>query len=500
MGCASSRPSKGPGPTPATVEVDETKPPPAQKPPPLLSIPEDEAEWESNPSWSDLVQKEWEAAVASGKETEFKSAFQDDAFVRVRKWLDQEHPACASAGTIEDMGKFEFSTSHGPCQLPARYFVTFDDDQTGLLYSLALVIAPPMKEEADQKLWLTAGSALNTPEMKGGQHATRRLLSLMQKSNVKHALIHIFMGSDMVTCKFDTTTTEPTITMLSDSPSNEFKESNDELAENALEDGEEARGIFQPLMLRTVVQRVSLEYPDGTVWDEGEFSFSVGKKPYLQPTRLIVVRDPKKMPKDVDSAAFKMFIPDDDFEKELTLMRNLSPNHELGGIVSITLVVGLAPNTLWPKCGAFIDGAVFKAADAALVKYAKRVYSTGQSYTFKAAVAMGADRKVYKVVGDSPNFPYKPKQVEDQPTPVAPLGESSEDGRRQYTSLDAFSVSLEEIKEKLSKEAIDNGKSERTNDLVEDSGLAEPPKDDIKHKPSDDNLPQKVQSTQIAVA
>ncbi|CAG9952649.1 unnamed protein product [Clonostachys rosea f. rosea IK726] len=504
MGCTNSTPSKGPGPKPVKVGVQDTsiKPAPAPKPPPLTSIPEDEVEWETNPLWPQIIQREWEVAVASGKEPEFKSAFQDDAFVRVRRWLDEEHPACASAGTIEDMGKFEFPTSHGPCQLPARYFVTLDDDQTGLLYSLALVIAPPLKEEADQELWLISGSALNTPEMKGGQQAILRLLSLMQKGdvNVKHALVHIFMGSDMVTCKFDTTSTEPTITMLSDSPSSEFKESNDELAENALEDGEEARGIFQPLMLRTVVQRVSLEYPNGTVWDEGEFSFSVGEEPYLHPTRLIVVRDPKKMHETFDSAAFKMFIPGDDFEKELTLMRNLSPQPELGGVVSITLVVGLAPNTLWPKCGAFIDGAVFKAADAALIEYAKNVYSTGQSFTFKAAVAMGADRKVYKVVGNSPDFPYKPKQVKDQPKPVASPGQSSEEGKRQYTSLEAFSVSIEEIKGEITKETSDRGQAETNNDTSANPSLAEPAKDAIKHKLSDNDLPQTAQSTQILVA
>ncbi|CAG9988101.1 unnamed protein product [Clonostachys byssicola] len=504
MGCVSSTPRKGPGPKPVKAGVldTSTKPAPAQKPTPLIPIPEDEVEWETNPSWPQIVQREWEAAVTSGKETEFKSAFQDDSFVRVRRWLDEEHPACASAGTIEDMGKFEFPTSHGPCQLPARYFVTLDDDQTGLLYSLALVIAPPLKDEADQKLWLTAGSALNTPEMKGAQQATLRLLSLMQKGdvNVKHALVHIFMGSDMVTCKFNTTTTEPTITMLSDSPSSEFKESNDELAENALEDGDEARGIFQPLMLRTVVQRVSLEYPNGTVWDEGELSFSVGEEPYLHPTRLIVVRDPKKVHTTTNSAAFKMFIPDDDFEKELTLMRNLSLHPELGGIVSVTLVVGLAPNTLWPKCGAFIDGAVFKAADAALIEYAKKIYSTGQSFTFKAAVAMGADRKVYKVVGNSPDFPYKQNQVKDQPKSVASPGQSSEEIKRQYTSLEAFSVSIEEVKGEIPKETSDGEQADTTNDTKENPSLAEPSKDIIKHKLSDHDIPQTATSTQILVA
>ncbi|KAI0133460.1 hypothetical protein BJ170DRAFT_678409 [Xylariales sp. AK1849] len=443
MGCCVSSPEDG-----GQARSAKTKKGRNTKPSPL-SVPE--AIWETNTSWAGSNEMLREKAAETGEEAAFRAAFQPTMFKRVRDWIEGEYPECARAGTIEDLGDLVFPTSYGPCRYPTNAILTLDDNFTGVIYDATLIVAMPMGEQVNDKVSALPGAGLDTPEMEGAKLTMLKMLAKMRQDdvNVDHAVVRVVTGADMVTCKFDASTTEPTITKLSSNPSSTFKSSNQEMVRAARRAPDEVRGRFRPFMFKGTVHNC---IPGCTVWDEGELRFSVKGNVYPYPTRILVERDFKKMSEDVEAVHSKVLSPGDGpNDKPVMLLRNLNPHRDPRGIVSITLVVASAPDVLWPACGAYVKSAAFKAAENAILEFVKKLNSEGKVQRCKVNVAMGVDRSRFKFVGEKVVTSSIEHQEIKRAAPTAatdkPVAEISPEKKKNECGLEAFSITLEEQKE-----------------------------------------------------
>ncbi|VUC32656.1 unnamed protein product [Clonostachys rosea] len=426
MGCTNSTPGDGPGARPAqNTAVEQT-----------LQIELPDVQWEINKEWSEIMEAEWKNASANGNAKKFRASFQPFLDFAVRKWLDKAEPACAEAGTIEDMGETNLRVGGRKIKYPAKVVLTLDDDFTGVVYSGTMIIIPPLKGKGADEPWMKAGAALQTEEMRGAQRHMLTMFTLMREDNVnlKHALIHVFMGADLVSCKFTTTANEPTITMLphQDKPNEQFVSGNENLRQSALGDPENFPVQFPSLMFTTMYQRFESEYPGCTTWDEGEFPFTVDGVPYQYPTRLLAARDFNKMSERVDSSFFKVMTDSSD----AFLSRNLDPEKDPGGIVCMTLILGIDPKVIWPSCGDYTDSPAVAAAEKALHEHVKTLHKNGKVRACAMRISIGSDRKNSKFVGDVAAIVPEPKRSEPQTVP--------ESKRRQCTDLDGFLLSVKE--------------------------------------------------------
>ncbi|KAH8896910.1 hypothetical protein GQ53DRAFT_743413 [Thozetella sp. PMI_491] len=323
-------------------------------------------------------------------------------------------------------------------------FLTLDDHFTGVLYASTLIVARPQKlkrgVQNDDSIWMTPGAALDTPEMKGAQDSLLAGLAHVQKTNegsVNYAVVQIFMGATKVTCKFNTVTSEPTIKLVISEAGDKFKESNENLRRQALQAPEDWRGTFQSISFGTVVHRRTLDHPGSTVWDEGEFPFSIDGAPYARPTRLLVARSFEKMSEDIDATVFQLVGEVTDYiSTPVRLLRNLTPEKDPGGIVSVTVLLAVDPDVIWPEYDVYMETPAFKAAEAAVLEHVKRLHKRGKVQRCAVFVAMGADQKMYKFVGDKIIEP-----VNDEEHASESLTASV---KQQYTNLDGFGVQLEE--------------------------------------------------------
>jgi hypothetical protein len=431
MGCTNSTPGGGPGARPAQNTAAEQ----------MRQIELPDVQWEINKEWSETMEAEWKNAFERGNAKKFRASFQPFLDYTVRKWLDKAEPACAKAGTIEDMGETTLCVGGRKSKYPAKTVLTLDDDFTGVIYSAAMIIAPPLKGKGADEPWMKAGAALQTEEMREAKRHMLTLFTLMleENANIKHALIHVFMGADLVSCKFSTTANEPTITMLphQDKPNEQFVSGNEDLRQAALADPENMPVQFPSLMFTTAYQRAEREYPGCTTWDEGEFPFTVDGVPYQYPTRLLVARDFNKISERVDSTFFEVVtFKDPNDSTDAFLVRNSDPDKDPGGIVCTTLILGIDPKVIWPKCGDYTDSPAIAAAEKALHEHVKTLHKNGKVRACAVRICIGTERKNSKFVGDVGTITPEAMGPEFQTV--------HESNRRQYADLSGFLLSLKE--------------------------------------------------------
>lgn len=402
-------------------------------------MPIPEVTWETTAAYTAKLVELREMSIRQGKEAEFRGMFHSLGLAMAQEFLQEQNPRCARAGTIEPIGAFPVDTSYGPCRYPAITIMVLDEYFSGIVYSVTLVILASLTEEGDTTDWWQPGTALGTPEMEGGKRAALRSLAELRQTgiNVNHAYVNVVMGSDMVTCKFDSTTVEPTINKIAGSQdSKEFKEMNREFVRRARKRPEEARGQFLPVMFQAIVHKRAKEHPGSTIWDEGEFPMSVKGVPYPHPTRLLVTRDFQEMSKEANATHFLILNPNDspNTAPGFKLLRNNDPGEDPGGIVSISLLVALDPSVLWPVYGAYLKDPIMKAAEAALLEHVKKMYSTGKVQRCAVQVCMGADESSYLFVGDK------------QDTLRTAAGNEASHAAARLSSLEGFGIKLEEQK------------------------------------------------------
>lgn len=413
MGCGTSKPEDG---VAAARKVEMP-----------LAIPD--VTWEADPSWAEWLRFVEKQSIEAGLHEQFCTEFPNVMAKLVHSRLAKEYPDSEEAGLIKVSGDSGgFATRDGsPCQYPTTHIMTIDETASILLNTTYVIAAPlqPKGEKtttADGESRFVPGAWLGSSEMFYVRSAMLTQVAIMKQmpTNVDHVVIDIYMGADKITCKFNTTKTDPTIIRVPSGLSKEFTSFNKWMTKQAKKHPHEVLGMFRPQMFNTTV-RTRANGPEGsTVWDEGELPFSVDGTPYPFPTRLLVARAHDKMVNEVDAVHFriktKMSAPDD---KPVVLLRNLEPSKDPGGVVAITLVVAISPDVTWPKIGLFSKLPAFKAAEQALLEHVKQMNRDGMVERCEAYVMMGADVSQHKFLANK--FPFKaPEEKENlQPKPDA---------------------------------------------------------------------------------
>ncbi len=320
---------------------------------------------------------------------------------RALKWLSTEYPRCARQGTIENIGDKYYPTSYGRSKYPGRQFLTLDSEYTRVLIAITIIVAIPL--EKDQK-WHETGAMLDTPDMEGAKHVMRKMLALMEQqsgANVRHAEINIFMGSDLLRCKYNESTLKPTITPVPIKASEESRLVNKAMVTQSYSSPELAHGQFLPGWFEGLITTLTIWNPGATIWDEGELPFRVGGSPYSYATRLLVARDYVPSNEGVESEIYRLKRPGEDIDHNpVTLLRNPNPSKDPGGIVYILLAVAISDTILWPEHDAFLGTAAMDAASSALLEYIRTLNKNGRVQRCLAEVAMGMDTFRYSFIGD----------------------------------------------------------------------------------------------------
>ncbi|KAI9147980.1 Dual specificity protein phosphatase MPK-4 [Paramyrothecium foliicola] len=390
--------------------------------------------WKADHVWAASREALWNLAVGSNTQEDYRAVSQNLLFTQARQWVDQEYAECARAGTIEDMNEVAIPMPDGSkFRFPMRLLVALDEHFTGIVYAATVIIAPPL--EGDDSPWVKAGGAINAPEMEA---ARRRMLGLLLDIgqtgvNVKHAMVHIFMGADLITCRLDASSKQPTMVTIRTKPPGPFQEFNQNMADQARKKPEEFRGLFYRMLFMGHMERREREFPGATNWDEGAFPVLIDGSAHPWPTRLIVTRQHDKMSQDVDADIFKIRSPTDATgERSVKLLRNTDPSKDPGGIVSITLFITVGERLVWPECGTYVDSAAFKAAEKALVKHIQLLHRQGKLARCSINIVMGADEKVIKFFGDT------------IPAPDT-AGEPAIKDRFKVKDLNAFNLTMEPL-------------------------------------------------------
>lgn len=421
--------------TPEEGESAQTKRARGQQQTEDLVLPE--AKWQLNESWTERVTYLRKSAADEGKAAEFLELYPVIFFKLVRDWLAEANPACARAGSIEDMGESDIGTREGPSRHPARSILTLDEHFTGVVYSITVALALPPQE--DGKGAIVPGSTINTPELEGVKQNILTSVALMAQSNtgvnIKHAILNVFVGTDLFTWKWDAQNKEPTIKKHNRQPNESFLAMNKKMAEAARKAPELFPGKFRFTLFETSIERRKVQFPGSTIWDEGELPFMVDGKAYPFPTRLLVSREIDSTAQDLDNAAhFKIINAETGPTNETHILsRSSNPAKDPGRIVAVTLVVAGEPDELWPLFGAYANSAALKAAEAALLEHVKKLNRQGRVQRCLACVNMGFDESEYIFVGEDFSKAPLDEQAQDATAPKA-----------QDTSLGAFSIELQE--------------------------------------------------------
>jgi hypothetical protein len=413
-----------------------------------ISVDIPDVKWEKDPLWPGLMEVVLQSAIESGVLREFRENFKQVMFKVGRDWANAAYPECSQAGSIEDMGEFKFPVSYGRCKYPAKALLILDDNFTGVIHAIAVIVAPPLEETGENSVWTTPGAAVNTEEMKGAQTAALTLLAVMRQQNInaEHATVHIIMGADKLCCNFNITKTEPTVTLIGDEPTDEAREANKQIYQEAKTNPDVARGKFLPALFMNDMKRRVASYPGSTIWDEGPLYFSVNGTPYPHPVRLLAVRQLSKAD-DVDATIFKVTTPaSEPSEKRVVLLRSPRPDKILGDIVCLSAVVAIDPEVLWPNLGDYIKSPAFEAAERVFLNRVRDLQRAGKFRSCKAYITMGSDQKMYKVVG---NEVLKSLDQAGETTEVAghvqPAGEEIPlETEKHDTGLEGFSITLTE--------------------------------------------------------
>ncbi|KAM0554964.1 hypothetical protein ACHAPJ_006702 [Fusarium lateritium] len=430
-----------------------------------LTIPQ--VTWETDESWTKWICAAEESAIAAGKHDEFLSRYHELIFGGVRGYLANKYPECEANRTIENVGEIHVCTGgeqcsgDDKCKFPTNTQLVLDSSYSGIVHAFSLAVAKPpqkplnpqsktesitpitnegsnekpdeaSKEQAQedvepdqqQQPRLVPGAELDSPEMRGAKHAMLKSVAAMKAmgTNVGHALIMIFIGADLVVCRFDDTPKPPTINQRPVQRTKGLIKAMNGLAKDARKYPQAFRSMFAANWFHQAATDCSRGYDGCTVWDEGPLPFSLpnGQK-YPEPTRLLVTRLYENMTESVDEIYFTIAPPpypgqDSSSRDPVTLVRKLDPTKEPGGIVRIALVIGINRNITWPKTGDFAKNPALKAGGEAVLEYAKRLHSQGKLDRCGVRVYMGYDEVMFKFVGD-------PISVKEQTRSLPPARE-----------------------------------------------------------------------------
>ena len=405
MGCSSSTP----------VGDDTRAPRPARQNIDLENLTIPEVTWEKDEGWSHWICAKEQQLIESGRHSELPWLYQQLMFNGARAYLATRYPECEDCGTIEDMGNCHICMGAGACsgndkcKSPTKTYLVLDASLTGIVHSLAVVVAkPPQKPTQEQLPWLVPGNELDSDEIAGAKFALLQRLAFMktQGTNVKHALINIFIGADLVTCRFDASPKPPTINLCNEVRPRLLIETLDSIAKDAKRAPHAFRDFFAPHWFRGTVRDCSNGFEGSTVWDEGPLPFKLPNgRMYHEPTRLLVTRLYENMTERIEEVSFTATPPPfpgtEDEEPELvTLVRKADSTKEPGGIVRITLVIGISKSVTWPKTGDYIKTTTMRAGEKAAMEYATNLHAKGILERCTIRVYMGTDETVFKFVGD----------------------------------------------------------------------------------------------------
>ncbi|KAJ4252337.1 hypothetical protein NW762_010935 [Fusarium torreyae] len=430
-----------------------------------LTIPQ--VTWETDESWSKWMCEAEASAIAAGKHDEFLSRYRELVFGGVRGYLANKYRECEANGTIQTVGEIHVCTGgercagDDKCKIPTNTQLVSDASYSGIVHAFSLAVAklpqtprnpqsktdsitPTINEtsggegellsrdqaqedaESDQRqqLRLVPGAELDSPEMREAKNAMLKTVAAMKAmgTNVGHALIMIFVGADMVVCRFDDTSKPPTINQRPVQRTKGLTKAMNGLAKDARKYPQAFQGMFAANWFHQAATNCSGGYDGSTVWDEGPLPFSLpnGQR-YPEPTRLLVTRLYENMTESVDEIYFTIAPPpypgqDSSSRDPVTLVRKLDPTKEPGGIVRITLVIGISRDVTWPKIGDFAKNPALKAGGNAVLEYAKRLHSQGKLDRCSVRVYMGYDESTFKFVGD-------PITIKEQTRPLPPPSE-----------------------------------------------------------------------------
>ncbi|CAG7562604.1 unnamed protein product [Fusarium equiseti] len=405
MGCSSSTPvgDDTRAPRPAKQNVDPEK----------LEIPE--VTWEKDEGWSYWICAKEQQLIESGRHNELPWLYQELMFTGARAYLAVRYPECEGNGTIEDMGDTHICMGAGACsgndkcKIPTKDYMVLDASFTGIVHSITVVVAkPPQKPTQDDQPWLVPGSELDSNEIAAAKHTLLEKLASARAMgmNLKHALINIFIGADLITCRFDASPKPPTI-----NPCNEvWPQLLIDTLESMRKDTKKApnafRGLFAPCWFRQTVRAATNGFEGSTVWDEGPLPFKLPNgKMYHEPTRILVTRVYKNMVERVEEIPFTATPPPfpgqaDEESESVTLVRKADPTKDPGGIVRIALIIGISKSVVWPKVGDYVKSSIMRAGERAVMEYATSLHAKGVLERCTIRVSMGTDEAVFKFVGD----------------------------------------------------------------------------------------------------
>ncbi|KAF4332001.1 alpha beta-hydrolase [Fusarium beomiforme] len=426
MGCSSSTlvGDDTPAPRPAKNKSQQ-KPDPAS-----LTLPE--VTWETDKTWAEWLCVKEQELITARRHNELPSSYQELVFKSAREYLAKMYPECEANGTIEDIGECHICMGAGhcsgddKCKSPTSSFLVLDASFTGIVHSLAVIIAKspaklePHTTESQQgedstqtgsnehQTWLIPGRELDSPEMRAAKYAMLQKVAYIKADgvNVNHALINIFIGADLVTCRFDASPKPPTINCCTPELPKGMVNAMNGIAKDTKKAPHAFRGIFAPNWFRRTVQNCSRGYEGSTVWDEGPLPFKLpNRRIYHEPTRLLVTRMYDKMTEKIDEISFTATPPpfpgtENETSDTVTLVRKADPTKEPGGIVRITLVIGISKAVIWPNIGDYAKTSTMQAGEKAVMEYAKSLHANGVLDRCVIRVYMGTDESVFKFVGD----------------------------------------------------------------------------------------------------
>ncbi|KAJ6440220.1 transcriptional activator xlnR [Purpureocillium lavendulum] len=407
-----------------------------------ISLPD--VKWDVDQKWTEqLAGLEFQAIELNGHD-DFLKRYPDILFQLARERLEREYPECAREGTIAGLSAESFCVDGNPCAYPCQKTVCLDDSRGGIVYASTMVIAKPLlvrpAADASHQTPKNAvpGVELDGPEMRSAKDMTLRELCAMraQGINVRHAVVNIAVGADMVLCQLDTSATSPTILHRPPEPSDSFKKDNRMIARKARSESQLCRGMFLSQLVKSVITQGRRQCSEYTVWDQGKLPFYVKGKLYPEPTRLLVTRKLSLLEaRDMEADVFEAHsaiddILDDDVDK-IELFRATNPGQEFGDIIDVTLVVATSMDVTWPDTGAYRKSQAFKAAEQAVQQHVKGLYSQGKVQRCTIYVTMGVDRSMFKFVGN----PTSPAQAVREASDQQPIVSEANSPSAQNDSL-----------------------------------------------------------------
>ncbi|SPJ78876.1 uncharacterized protein FTOL_07267 [Fusarium torulosum] len=419
MGCSTSKPvgddTRAPRPAKNIQESDNSR---------FDDLVLTEVSWERDEAWTKWICDNEKQAIKADRHEEFLERFRDIMYLGVRGRFNKMYPECEANGTMDDLEQPHVCSSIGPCsgddgfEWSTRGVTVVDAEFSGNVLAFAIMVAKPpqrpdvMDEKQQQSVdhsqpWLVPGAELDSPEMRSAKHAIVQKAAFMKSNGAKvsHSLIYVFVGADLVVCRFDSSPKPPTITPHTVKLPKIVIYTVNAIAKDARSSPDLFRGRWAPQQFRQAVRDMADGFEGSTVWDEGPLPFMLPNgRMYHEPTRLLVTRVYEKMTETVEEVSFTaappLFPGEDTPRDPMTLVRKADPTKEPGGIVRIALIIGINKNIIWPKMGDYAKTSTMAAGEKAAVEYAKGLYEKGALDRCNISIYMGTDESVFRLVGD----------------------------------------------------------------------------------------------------